>query len=383
MVNDYRASVRLAMEFIGQAYIQDQGHPDYHGFYHMYDSRTGKWNYAYMELAWQVIYDALLPYHQYTGETRWLAQAERMILDWGIPKLMCADRASQAYGGMLLNNSPETQTELYGDCYHTFDCGDGLLAFLMVYERTGDPAVLGGAKRISGFLRRATSPDHHVRMVFDARKNEWDDAPQIYPASRAAWAYAYWYRLTGEGKYREWADEYGRWILSQQRPNGFLSPKDPEVAEFMIYAIEGLYWAGIFCGNEAFVQGAKRSFDGLLAARKSGPGNLYFYYHADGSPDPCCVEADARSAEKDMLSTCGQVAKLAHYFHQRTGEARYRRAYLEALDFMYGMQDRTSRDPNMLGGWPRATNHAWTRSVCPAYNYVGAVLLDERLLDCE
>lgn len=383
MANDYRTSMRLAMDFIGQAYIQECGHTDYHGFYHMYDSRTETWNHAYMELAWQVIYDALLPYYEYSGEARWLEQAEGMILDWGIPKLMCKDKDSQAYGGMLLNNSPETRTGIYGDLYHTFDCGDGLLAFLMVYERTENPAILEGAERISGFLRRATAPDHHVRMAFDVRTNRWDDAPQIYPASRAAWSYAYWYHLTGDEQYKHWAEEYCGWIRSQQHPNGFLSPNDPEVAEFMIYAMEGLYWTGRYCGNEEFVQGAKRSFDAMVKAEKNGPGNLYFFYHPDWSPDRRCVEADENGPEKDMRSICGQYAKLAYYFYERTGEERYRTEYVSALGFMYGIQDRISEDRNMLGGWPRATNHPWTRSVCPAYNYVGAVLLDEGLLSRE
>ena len=371
------------MEFIGQAYIQERAHPDYHGFYHMYDSRTGKRNYAYMELAWQVVYDALLPYYEYSGETRWLEQAEGMILDWGIPVLMCKDKDSQAYGGMLLNNSPETRTGIYSDFYHTFDCGDGLLAFLMVYARVKRPLILEGAERISGFLRRATASDHHLRMAFNARVNRWDDAPQIYPTSRVAWSYAYWYHITGDEQYKRWAEEYCRWMLSQQRPNGFLSPNDPEVAEFIIYAIEGLYWTGRYCHNEEFVQRAKLSFDAMAKVEKSDPGNLYFFYHSDWSPDRRCVEADEKGLEKDMLSTCGQYAKLAYYFYELTGEKSYKKEYLDTLSFMYSIQDRSSEDKNMLGGWPRATNHPWMRSVCPAYNYIGAVLLDEELLSSE
>lgn len=374
-MRDWRQSLDLAIQFLGRGYITEPTHRDYHGYYHMYDGQMGVWNRAYMELAWQVIYDAFLPYYEFTGEAKWLEISERMILDWGIPVVMCSDPDCPAYGGMRINNSPETAGP-YGKQYHTFDTGDGLLAFLMVHERTKHPEIARGVRLVSEFLRRATMPDGQLRQCYDLDTDSWSDTVEIFCNSRGAWAYAYWYHLTGDERYRTWACDSATWMLRFQHPNGYVSPKPMEIAEFMIYAIEGLYWAGTYCDIPEFTERAKASFDALVAAEKVAPGNCYYFYNADWSVPEAYHRAAERDHEKDMLSTCGQYAKLAHCFHRLTGDEGYLNEYRDTLEFMYDIQDRRSTDPNMLGGWPRATNHPWRREVCPAYNYVGALLLE-------
>jgi hypothetical protein len=159
-----------------------------------------------------------------------------------------------------------------------------------------------------------------------------------------------------------------------------LSPHEQEVAEFIIYAVEGLYWTGTYCDDACLVERAKVTFDALVRTDKVWPGNTYFQYHTDWRPVEAHVRAGPADIERDMLSSCGQYARLAHHFWKRTGGDLYRREFLATLEAMYDAQDQTSDSPKLLGGWPRATNHPWGRSVCPAYNYVGAVLLDRDLL---
>ena len=375
---NWKESLALAMDFIGRAYITDRKHPDYHGLFHMYDPRAGGWNYAYMELAWQAAYAALLPYYDYSGQQRWLRQAIDMIVDWGIPVVMCHDPKSPAYGGMRLNSLPTSHkdTGLYANRYHTFDTGDGLLAFLMVHQRTGDARIADGIKLVSSFLRRATTDKGQMRTCFDVKQGRWSDDLTIYANSRGAWPYAYWYSLTGREEYKKWAVDYCRWTLQHQRANGYLSHQELEVAEFMMYAVEGLYWTGKYCNVPRLIERAKVTFDALVRAEKVWPGNCFLRYRADWRPHDADKRAGPDDGERDLLSACGQYARLAHYFWKSTGEDRYRREYDDTLKAMYDAQDRTSDDPHLRGGWPRASNHPWQREVCPAYNYVGALLLD-------
>ncbi len=368
----YLTSMRLAMNFIRRAWITDTENPKFFGFNHAYLTSEKRWNGAYTELGLQVIFNALIPYYKFSGELEWLRLAESILLEWIIPKMQNTDSESPLYGSLLEPYIYYQEKPSEWCDYDTFNVANGILAFLTVYSVTYNETILERTYLLSSFLDRMTNPDHSIKMGFKVREGKLDDRTPISSAGYAAWAYSYWYNLTGEEEYRERAENYCDWILSIQKSNGWLSMRDIEVAESMIYGLEGLYWTGEYCHRMDFIKRAKISLDAFIMAEKNGPGNLYLLYRSDWAPHP--------SKQIDLLSTCGRYAKLCYKFYNLTGDEKYKDEYLKALTFLYEMQDKSSSDPNVLGSIPRATNLPYFRSVCPCYTYVGAILIGIELL---
>ena len=273
VTSDYKKSIELAMDFIKNAWITNVQDPKYYGYNHAYLLDKGRWNGAYTELGMQVIYDALIPYYEYRKDPTWLNLAERIILEWAIPRLQDSDLHSITYGALLEPYIYYQGSSEWCD-YDTFNAANGILAFLMVYKHTENKAILDSVHLTSGFLRRMTNMDHSLKMGYTARTDKMDFRTPVYSPGYAAWAYSYWHHLSGEETYKKLAIEYCDWIIAQQRSNGWLSPNETEVAEFMIYATEGLYWAGKHCNEDRLIDKAKITLDALIAAKKNGPGNL-------------------------------------------------------------------------------------------------------------
>jgi uncharacterized protein YyaL (SSP411 family) len=166
------------------------------------------------------------------------------------------------------------------------------------------------------------------------------------------------------------------WALSQQRANGLFdqcafekgaSPFTHTIA----YAAQGLLESGALLEDERYGRAARRCADAVLE-HLDEEGFLPGKIALDGTPAAryCCLTGNC------------QFAIVWAKLFERTGEARYRRAALRALDFVMRRQDIHVANADIRGA-VKGSQPIWGRYApltfpnWPAKFFVDAMLLCE------
>jgi len=177
------------------------------------------WDRAYPETSGYII-ATFLAYAELFGDTSCVERAIR-IGNW-------ETKIQTPSGGVLSNLAgPETRV---------FNTGQVILGWCALYEKTGDPSYLLSATRAADYLCRLQEPD-------GSWVNDTYCGPRTYHA-RVDWALLRVARLAGKEAYLAAAEKNLRWVLAQQRENGWFClcgfHDDPPNMHVIGYTLRGL-----------------------------------------------------------------------------------------------------------------------------------------------
>lgn len=184
----------------------------------VFDLQSG-WDVAYPETSGYII-GTLLACEKHFADTAYLERAIR-IGDWEI--------AIQAGNGGVLSRPGRPETRV-------FNTGQVILGWLSLFERIGDTRYLDAATRAGDYLIAVQEPDGtwHRDTYCGAR---------TYHA-RTDWALLRLANLSGAERYAEAARKNLRWVLQQQRENGWFSNcgfnEDDPITHVIDYTLVGL-----------------------------------------------------------------------------------------------------------------------------------------------
>ncbi len=394
-IQAYRESLDLGMKFLAGAVIDDPNDPDDRSIRHMYHVTLGGWNRPYMELAGQAVREAFLPYSDFTGDPAWENLARTVIVDGVLAHAACKDPDSPAWG-LLCNcadppcdyRSPLTNEQMVmyrldrkkyladhpecrrnGRLWVTFDSAEILMAAILIHAHRPEPVLEEFIARSWNCYLKIIDPAGNISQGYDDLDHRWAPADPI-SVSRVLWACGLMKQAGLDLPREDLPDLLAENLIRAQQPNGIIhTPNENEiVTEFVVYCIEGLFWAGKLLARPEWIQAARKSFDALLQAPHVMAGGPYFCYDANWKPLP-----PDPTREINHMSVVGQVARLAFEFHQYTGQRYYLDTYRYGIDLLFCFQDRFSDIP-ARGGIPRSPSMPQWREICPVYTYASALI---------
>lgn len=188
------------------------------GVANVYRLGTG-WGIAYPETSGYII-ATYLAYAACSGDTEYSQRAVR-IGDWEIE--------IQTPSGGVLSSTQLPQTRV-------FNTGQVILGWCALYERTGDSRYLAAAARAGEYLARGQEPDGIWY------KDTYCGARTYH--ARIDWALLRLASLSGERRFADVAAKNLRWVLGQQRENGWFENcglnDDLPITHVIAYTLRGL-----------------------------------------------------------------------------------------------------------------------------------------------
>jgi prenyltransferase beta subunit len=177
------------------------------------------WNHAYPETSGYIL-ATFLAYAELYGDPSYVERAIR-IGNW--------ETEIQTPSGGVLSNLVDPDTRV-------FNTGQVILGWCALYEKTEKTQYLLSATRAADYLCRLQEPDGSwVKDTYCG--------PRTYHA-RVDWALLRVARLTGKKAYAAAAEKNLRWVLAQQKENGWFSlcgfHDDPPNMHVTSYTLRGL-----------------------------------------------------------------------------------------------------------------------------------------------
>lgn len=317
--------------------------------------RTG-WATSYPETTGYIV-PTFLDYAALTGDAQWRDRAVRMLA-W----LAAIQLPSGAIQGGRIDSVPVAPVP--------FNTGQVLLGF------AAGERVLGGFR---GPLRRAAD------WLVDVQDPDgcWRRYPSPFAGpgdktydTHIAWGLLEAARVEPGRGYAEAALANVTWALTQQRPNGFLDrccltdPSRP-LTHTLGYALRGIVEAWRFRPDARLLEAARRTADGLLAARRP-----------DGSLPGQLTAAWTAAADWACLTGTVQVAHSWLLLHGATGDSRYREAGLAANAWVrrtVAMDGPADVRGAVAGSFP--SDGEYCQDAYP--NWAAKFLVDSLSLECE
>jgi hypothetical protein len=258
----------------------------------------------------------------------------------------------------------------YGDAGIVFDTGQDLFGLVRAWEETGEAAFREGALRAAGWL---------VAIANEARlwtRNEHLDTPHVYN-TRTAWALLRANRLEYDAERERVARANLDWALAEQQPGGFFAEcafrrgANP-FTHTIAYAARGLLESGELLPDQRYLRAAQRCADAALELLRD-----------DGFlPGEITPEGKAAAGYCCLTGNC-QLSIVWARLYDRTGELKYRRGALRAMDYVMRRQDIHSGNPDIRGAI-KGSQPIWGRYAplsfpnWPAKFFVDAMLLCSR-----
>ena len=263
-------------------------------------SLTAGWDVPYPETSGYII-ATFLACADYLGDPS-LVERARRIGDWEI--------AIQAPNGGVLSRPGRPETRV-------FNTGQVILGWLTLFERTADAKYLDAARRAGDYLVALQEDDGTWR------RDTYCGARTYH--ARTDWGLLRLARLCGEERYAEAARRNLRWVMRQQRENGWFANcgfhDDDPITHVIDYTLIGVLESAL-CEPAAFdrppEQLIARSADALseIAARP-GIGGIVGML-------PGSFDANWSSRDRDScLTGNAQIAYTLLRLHGLRGEARY------------------------------------------------------------
>lgn len=224
----------------------------------------------------------------------------------------------------------------YGADGIVFDTGQDLFGLVRAFEESGETVFRDGARRAADWL--VNIADAEGRWT----RNEHLNTPHVYN-TRTAWALLCMNRVEYSAERERIARCNLDWAVSEQQPGGFFDECAFErgVAPFthtIAYATRGLLESGMLLGDERYLAAAKRCADAALELL-CADGFLAGQITKDGRPAAsyCC-----------LTGNCQFSIVWAKLF-DRTGDEKYRKGVIAAMDYVMGCQDIWTSDLNIRG----------------------------------
>jgi hypothetical protein len=221
-----------------------------------------------------------------------------------------------------------------------FNTGQVLFGWARAYEETGDERFRTAARRAADFLVAAQDPDgawrRHGSRYARAGVNVYD--------ARTAWGLLEAARVTGDPRHRQAARRNLEYVLTRQRPNGWLEAccldddRRP-LLHTIAYAMEGVLESGLELKDPRLVEAARLPADALLRAQRPD-GSLPGRFDADWQP----------AARWSCLTGDAQTAIVWLRLGWATGAGRYVEAARRVNRYVMATQDLTARDDGVRGG---------------------------------
>jgi hypothetical protein len=250
---------------------------------------------------------------------------------------------------------------------YVFDTGQVLFGWLAALRETGDERYREALVRSADWLVAQQEPrGYWTRYQYGGHVKVWD--------VRVAWPLLLVGQALDQPAYTAAGHRCLDWALTHQEDDGWfrhssLEPGRPSVTHTIAYTVEGFLGSGLLCGDEGYVQAARRAADALLA-RQHSDGRLSAYWSPGWQPlgGFSCLTGNA------------QMALCWLRLHQHTGDERYMEAGQRALAFVASTQCLDGRWSPIRGGiagsWP-----VWGRYLRWCYpNWATKFFLDALML---
>lgn len=219
-----------------------------------------------------------------------------------------------------------------------FDTGQVIFGWVRAWRETGDDRYRQAAVKAADWLAQTQSSDGAWRAHQHLGVVKVID-------TRVAWALLQLDQAIGQSRYAECARRNLDWALTRQRANGWFDdcafrPEALPVTHTLAYTIEGLLESGILLKEDRYVVAAKKTADVLLKLQK--PNGFL------------SGEFDARWKPSWWSCLTGNVQMALVWFRlfDLTGDDKYRRGALAAVEFVKQKQNLTSSNPGIRGGIP-------------------------------
>ena len=220
----------------------------------------------------------------------------------------------------------------------TFDTGQVIFGWVRAWRETGDDRYRQAAVKAADWLAQTQSSDGAWRAHQHLGVVKVID-------TRVAWALLQLDQAIGQSRYAECARRNLDWALTRQRANGWFDdcafrPEALPVTHTLAYTIEGLLESGILLKEDRYVVAAKKTANVLLKLQK--PNGFL------------SGEFDARWKPSWWSCLTGNVQMALVWFRlfDLTGDDKYRRGALAAVEFVKQKQNLTSSNPGIRGGIP-------------------------------
>jgi hypothetical protein len=260
----------------------------------------------------------------------------------------------------------------YGPEGIVFDTGQVLFGLVRAYEENGDSTFKHGALKAADWLVNVADSEGHWTQ------NEHLNTPHVYN-TRTAWALLRMNQIEHSGDRERVARANLDWALKEQRPNGFFDQCAFErgTAPFthtIAYATRGLLEAGILLGDDRYISAAVRSADSALT-----------HLEEDGFLPGQITKDGAIAATYCCLTGNCQFSIIWAKLFDRTGEEKYRKGTIRAMDYVMRRQNIQTGNLDVRGAikgsfpiWGRYAPLSFPN--WPAKFFVDAMLLRNRWL---
>ena len=285
---------------------------------------------------------------------------------------------------MLVTSRWERRPELQLGFAEALTPADGLftmgLAWIPLYEATGDERYLTAAKRLAASIERLCEQEAIVPQNYWPATRTWSDFT-IDESGFGTEGFAELYRVTGDTRYRDLSRKYLQQIVAKlERPDGlwdrsFVKTTGKSLATQRM--TRGMGWAmeGLLAQHRADPQG------GWLARATKMGDSLIATQLPDGS---WAFNFDRPPAEVGISEKGTALWSLLFYrAHAASGEARHRDAARKALEWCVNNQ-YAGPDAEAHGGLIGVSPHSavgyrpWFRVACTyASGFFGLATLEE------
>ena len=224
----------------------------------------------------------------------------------------------------------------YGDAGIVFDTGQDLFGLVRAYEETGDAVFKEGALRAANWL--VGIADCEGRWT----RNEHLNTPHVYN-TRTAWAILRMNQVEYSAERERVARANLDWALSEQQSSGFFDECAFErvLAPFthtIAYATRGLLESGDLLKDARYNDAAQRCADVALK-----------HLREDGFlPGQITIEGKVAATYCCLTGNCQFSIVWAKLF-DRTGNEKYRRGVIRAMEYVMGCQDIDTANLDVRG----------------------------------
>ena len=312
--SEHSLHLRAAEEWLKRAHDAGNGDGVSYGY-----SLRGGWRPSYPETSGYIA-ETFFDLARAFGEEEWRSRALR-ICRWLLS---------------IQNRDGSFSNPRYGMEGIVFDTGQDLLGLERAEAESGDVAFREGAERASGWL--AGICDGQGRWT----SHEHLGVPHVYN-TRTAWAPLRARRLSPGAEGERVARANLDWAVGEQRPGGFFGncsfvPGKAPFTHTIAYTARGLLESGALLGEDRYVDSARRCADAAFALM-AGDGFLPGQISVEGEPEAhyCCLTGNC------------QFAIVWSRLFDLTGDDRYRKAAIRALDYVMERQDIHTQDASVRG----------------------------------
>lgn len=235
-----------------------------------------------------------------------------------------------------------------------FDTGQILEGLITLYKKTGDSKFLDAAIKAGNFLVENQDTDGKWT------KFSYNNHPHAY-YSRVSANLLKLFEITGEHKYKNFAEKNLRWTMKQQNEAGFFNfmsfkPDSLPYLHTIIYVLEGLLDSYKILQNEDLFVCLKKTVDTLVHINKERDFILYAQY-----------DQNWRYARKEKcLVGLAQWAGILLDLFVMTNEEDYFKLAVKTIHYLKSKQVQNGTE-NIIGAIPGSIP-IWGSYFCFSFN---------------